>query len=55
MTSIDVMRQMLRHLLATPAYRGGKALRSAPPGYAEYRVAEGHALPLGSLGPTSRI
>jgi hypothetical protein len=30
---------MLRHTLATLAYRGGKALRGAPPEFAEYRAS----------------
>jgi len=30
---------LLRHTLATLAYRGGKVLRDAPPGFAEFRVA----------------
>jgi hypothetical protein len=33
-------RQLLRHTLATLAYRGGKALRGAPEGFAEFRVGE---------------
>ncbi|MFZ3215325.1 MAG: hypothetical protein WA192_04620 [Candidatus Acidiferrales bacterium] len=33
-------RQLLRHIVATLAYRGGKALRGAPPGFAEYRASE---------------
>lgn len=32
--------QLLRHTLATLAYRGGKSLRGAPPGFAEFRVGE---------------
>lgn len=32
--------QWLRHTLATLAYRGGKTLRGAPPGFAEFRVGE---------------
>ena len=36
-------RAFLRHTLATVAYRGGKALRDAPPSFAEYKC-----------GPTSR-
>lgn len=31
-------RELLRHGLATIAYRGGKALRGAPPGFAGFRV-----------------
>jgi hypothetical protein len=36
----DGKRELLRHALATLAYRGGKALRGAPAGFAEFRVAE---------------
>jgi hypothetical protein len=46
MDSPDGKREMLRHTLATVAYRGGKALRGAPPDFAEYRVAEGTRCPL---------
>ena len=31
---------MLRHALATLAYRAGKVLRGAPPGFGEYRASE---------------
>lgn len=34
-------RAMLRHTLATLAYRGGKALRDAPPGFASFRGGPG--------------
>lgn len=33
-------RRMLRHMVATLAYRGGKALRGAPDDFAEFRVGE---------------
>jgi hypothetical protein len=33
-------RQLLRHTLATLAYRGGKVLRGAPPDFAEYRAGD---------------
>jgi hypothetical protein len=36
---------MLRHTLATLAYRGGKALRGAPPEFANYRCAPGSRTP----------
>jgi hypothetical protein len=36
----DDGRALLRHTLATLAYRGGKATREAPHGFAEFRVAE---------------
>lgn len=34
----DPKRDLLRHTLATLAYRGGKALRGAPPEFAAYRT-----------------
>jgi hypothetical protein len=33
-------RELLRHTLATVAYRGAKAIRKAGPGFAEYRCSE---------------
>src|SRR5512142_499304 len=36
----------LRHTLATLAYRGGKALRGAPPEFATYRAAPGTRTPV---------
>ena len=39
-------RQFLRHTLATLAYRGGKALRDAPPGFASFRAGETSRTPL---------
>ena len=33
-------RELLRHMLATLAYRGGKALRGAPEGFAEFRAGD---------------
>jgi hypothetical protein len=33
-------RGLLRHTVATLAYRGGKALRGAPDGFAQFRVGE---------------
>src|SRR5207249_11940442 len=32
----DLKRELLRHALATLAYRGGKAARNAPANFAEY-------------------
>jgi hypothetical protein len=40
---MDEKREMLRHVLATVAYRGGKAVRGAPADFAAFRA-----------GPTSR-
>ena len=34
-------RELLRHSLATVAYRGGKALRDAPPDFSAFRAAPG--------------
>lgn len=39
-------RAMLRHTVATLAYRGGKALRNAPEGFAAFSIAEGSRTPL---------
>ncbi len=36
----DSNRQFLRHTVATLAYRGGKALRGAPDGFAESRIGD---------------
>jgi hypothetical protein len=41
----DTKRQMLRHTIATLAYRGGKALRGAPAGFAEFQAAPGTRTP----------
>jgi hypothetical protein len=38
-------RDCLRHTLATLAYRGGKVLRGAPPGFGSYRVGEASRAP----------
>lgn len=46
MPSTDPKRELLRHTLATLAYRGGKALRGAPPGFAEFRPASGTRDPI---------
>lgn len=37
---MDCKVEMLRHTLATVAYRGAKALRGAPPEFASYRCGE---------------
>ena len=39
-SSPDPKRELLRHAVATLAYRGGKAVRNAPPGFAEFRGCE---------------
>lgn len=37
--SAETSRQFLRHILATVAYRGGKSMRGAPAGFAEFRAS----------------
>jgi hypothetical protein len=41
----DSKRELLRHALATLAYRGGKAVRNAPEGFAVFHVDEGVRAP----------
>ena len=36
--AVDPKRELLRHALATVAYRGGKALRGAPAEFAEFKT-----------------
>jgi hypothetical protein len=38
-------RAMLRHTVATLAYRGGKAVRGAPPGFADFKSGPGTRTP----------
>jgi hypothetical protein len=38
MTAVDTSRQLLRHTVATLAYRAGKALRGAPDSFADFRA-----------------
>ena len=37
----DLKRELLRHTVATVAYRGGKAVRNAPAGFGEFRAGDG--------------
>jgi hypothetical protein len=39
-TPIEPERQLLRHTVATLAYRGGKTLREAPEGFSGFRASE---------------
>jgi hypothetical protein len=41
----DPKRELLRHTLATVAYRGGKAVRNAPDGFADFQAGEGTRTP----------
>jgi hypothetical protein len=45
----DPARQLLRHTVATVAYRGGKALRAAPPNFAIFRTNETTRTPISIL------
>ncbi len=38
--SIDPKSQLLRHMVATLAYRGGKVLRNTPPSFDSFRVGK---------------
>jgi hypothetical protein len=44
-TSGDSSRELLRHAVATVAYRGGKALRGAPAEFSNFQVADGSRTP----------
>ena len=44
-TVTDDKRELIRHALATLAYRGGKALRDTPAEFADFRIAEGARTP----------
>jgi hypothetical protein len=48
-------RQLLRHAVATVAYRGGKALRGAPNGFADFRVGEKSRTPAEILAHISDV
>ena len=44
-SSSDSARELLRHTVATLAYRAGKALRDAPPSFATFAVSPGSRTP----------
>jgi hypothetical protein len=46
---MDDKRALLRHTIATLAYRGGKALRGAPPEFAAFTCAESARTPVAIL------
>jgi len=43
--AVDPKRELLRHTVATVAYRGGKALRDAPESFASYVSGDGGRTP----------
>ena len=44
-SAADPKRELLRHTLATLAYRGGKAVRNTPDGFADFQAGEGVRTP----------
>jgi hypothetical protein len=44
-SAVEPKRELLRHTLATLAYRGGKAVRQAPEGFADFQAGEGVRTP----------
>jgi hypothetical protein len=48
-TPSDPARQLLRHTVATVAYRGGKALRSAPESFATFTLGDSPRTPANIL------
>ena len=42
----DTKREMLRHCVATLAYRGGKAVRGTPEGFGDFNAGEGLRTPV---------
>ncbi|MGH7496999.1 MAG: hypothetical protein ACREOO_32010 [bacterium] len=44
-TTTDLKRELLRHTVATLAYRGGKTLRDAPQDFAAFRIGEATRTP----------
>jgi hypothetical protein len=45
LSASDPKRELLRHALATIAYRAGKAIRNAPAGFSEFHAAAGVRTP----------
>jgi hypothetical protein len=44
-TVLDSKRELLRHAVATLAYRGGKAVRGAPASFSDFHVGETTRIP----------
>jgi hypothetical protein len=53
--SSDAQRQLIRHLLATLAYRTAKALRAAPEGFEDYQAPGGVKTPVRVLAHMSDL
>jgi hypothetical protein len=54
-TGLDVKRELLRHTLATLAYRGGKAISNAPHHFAAFRAYESTRTPAEILAHISDL
>jgi hypothetical protein len=52
---MDPERELLRHAVATVAYRGGKALRGAPPEFADFHAGPGTRTPAQILAHISDL
>lgn len=48
-TASDSSRQLLRHTVATVAYRGGKALRGAPESFSKFTLGDSPRTPVNIL------
>src|SRR5262249_357999 len=51
----DAIRQLLRHTIATVAYRGGKTIRDAPAHFPNFHAAETARTPLQLLAHISDL
>ncbi len=49
MEGVDPKREMLRHTVATLAYRGGKAVREAPESFADFHASDSTRTPAAIL------
>jgi hypothetical protein len=52
---MDAKRELLRHTLATVAYRGAKAIRGAPPAFADFRAGDTTRTPIAILAHVSDL
>jgi hypothetical protein len=55
MNNSDLKREMLRHTVATLAYRGAKAVRDAPDSFGSFRVSETTRTPIQILAHISDL
>ena len=55
MNNSDLKREMLRHTLATLAYRGAKAVGDAPDSFAHFQVSETTRTPIQILAHISDL